>query len=200
MRLVESGPVAGAVVAQRFARLLDVPEILAYDMGGTTAKACLIRDGALPLTDELEVARSRRFTKSSGFPVAIPAVNMIEIGAGGGSIARINALGIVEVGPESAGADPGPACYGLGGTRPTVSDADLVLGYLDAGALRRRHNAARPARPPSARSRRQIGDAARHRAQRMRRGPSTTSSTKSMAAAVRMHVSERGGDVPRARC
>ena len=100
-------------------------------MGGTTAKACLIRDGALPMTDDLEVARTRRFTKSSGFPVAIPAVNMIEIGAGGGSIARINALGIVEVGPQSAGADPGPACYGLGGKEPTVSDADLVLGYLD---------------------------------------------------------------------
>ena len=132
VRLVESGPVAGAVVAQRFARLLGLPEVLAYDMGGTTAKACLIRDGVLPLTDELEVARSRRFTKSSGFPVAIPAVSMIEIGAGGGSIARISALGIVQVGPESAGAAPGPACYGLGGTRPTVSDADLVLGYLDA--------------------------------------------------------------------
>src|SRR5215510_9227904 len=104
VRLIESGPVAGAVMAQRLARRLGVPEILAYDMGGTTAKACLIRDGALPITDELEVARTRRFTKSSGYPVAIPAVNMIEIGAGGGSIARVNALGIVEVGPESAGA------------------------------------------------------------------------------------------------
>ena len=131
VRLVESGPVAGAVMAHRFARLLGLPEVLAYDMGGTTAKACLIRDLVLPLTDELEVARSRRFTKSSGYPVAIPAVNMIEVGAGGGSIARINALGIVQVGPESAAADPGPACYGLGGLKPTVSDADLVLGYLD---------------------------------------------------------------------
>ena len=116
-------------------------------MGGTTAKACLIRNGVLPLTDELEVARSRRFTKSSGFPVAIPAVSMIEIGAGGGSIARINAIGIVQVGPESAGAAPGPACYGLNGTRPTVSDADLVLGYLDAhrfagGTMRLDHSAA----------------------------------------------------------
>src|SRR2546423_15535928 len=99
-------------------------------MGGTTAKACLIRDGVLPLTDELEVARSRRFTKSSGFPVAIPAVSMIEIGAGGGSIAPINALGIVQVGPESAGAGPGPAGYGLGGARPTVADGGLVVRYL----------------------------------------------------------------------
>src|ERR1700730_10163899 len=131
VRLVESGPVAGAVVAQRFARMLGLPEVLAYDMGGTTAKACLIRDGVLPLTDELEVARSRRFTKSSGFPVAIPAVSMIEIGAGGGSIARINALGIVQVGPESAGAAPGPACYGLGGTAATVTDANVVLGLID---------------------------------------------------------------------
>jgi len=100
VRLVESGPVAGAVVAQRFARLLALPEVLAYDMGGTTAKACLIRDGILPLTDELEVARSRRFTKSSGFPVAIPAVSMIEIGAGGGSIAVAD--GGVGAGPEHA--------------------------------------------------------------------------------------------------
>ena len=176
VRLVESGPVAGAVVAQRFARLLGLPEVLAYDMGGTTAKACLIRDGVLPLTDELEVARSRRFTKSSGFPVAIPAVSMIEIGAGGGSIARINALGIVQVGPESAGAAPGPACYGLGGTRPTVSDADLVLGYLDAdhfagGTMRLDRSAAENAirtRSPNSSV----------WAQWLRRGLSTTSSMK----------------------
>jgi N-methylhydantoinase A len=88
VRLIESGPVAGAVAARYLARMLNVSEVLAYDMGGTTAKACLIRDGALPMTDDLEVARTHRFTKSSGFPVAIPAVNMIEIGAGGGSIAR----------------------------------------------------------------------------------------------------------------
>src|SRR5215469_5990834 len=146
VRLVESGPVAGAVVAQRFARMLDLPEVLAYDMGGTTAKASLIRDGILPLTDEVEVARSRRFTKSSGFPVAVPAVSMIEIGAGGGSIARVNALGIVQVGPDSAGAAPGPACYGRGGAEPTVSDADLMLGYLNpdrfAGGIMRLDNAA----------------------------------------------------------
>jgi N-methylhydantoinase A len=195
VRLVESGPVAGAVVAQRFARLLGLPEVLAYDMGGTTAKACLIRDGALPLTDELEVARSRRFTKSSGFPVAIPAVSMIEIGAGGGSIARINALGIVQVGPESAGAAPGPACYGLGGTRPTVSDADLVLGYLDAdhfagGTMRLHRSAAENA------IRSEI-------AEQLRLGTAAAAWTihdvvnETMAAAIRMHVSERGGDPSR---
>jgi N-methylhydantoinase A len=195
VRLVESGPVAGAVVAQRFARMLDVPEVLAYDMGGTTAKVCLIRDGTLPLTDELEVARTRRFTKSSGFPVAIPAVNMIEIGAGGGSIARINALGIVQVGPDSAGADPGPACYGLGGTEPTVSDADLALGYLDperfAGGTMRLDRAAAERAIATA-----IGTPL---------GLETMVAAwtihdvvnESMAAAVRMHVSERGGDPSR---
>ena len=143
LRLIESGPVAGATVGRQIAQTLGLPEVLSFDMGGTTAKACLIRDGAMPITDELEVARSRRFTRSSGFPVAVPAVNMIEIGAGGGSIAGINAMGLVQVGPESAGADPGPTCYGRGGTRPTVTDADLLLGYLDpdnfaGGSWRRR--------------------------------------------------------------
>ena len=195
VRLVESGPVAGAVMAHRFARLLGLPEVLAYDMGGTTAKACLIRDLVLPLTDELEVARSRRFTKSSGYPVAIPAVNMIEVGAGGGSIARVNALGIVQVGPESAAADPGPACYGLGGLKPTVSDADLVLGYLDperfaGGTMRLDKGAAECAIASSLAE------------------PLTISVTEaawtihdvvneSMASAVHMHVSERGGDPSR---
>lgn len=195
VRLVESGPVAGAVVAQRLAQLLGVPEILAYDMGGTTAKACLIRDAALPLTDELEVARSRRFTKSSGFPVAIPAVNMIEIGAGGGSIARINALGIIEVGPQSAAADPGPACYGLGGEQPTVSDADLVLGYLNAdnfagGTMRLDRQAAE--RAIKAHIGTPLGIDAQEAAWIIH-----DVVNESMAAAVRMHVSERGGDVSR---
>jgi N-methylhydantoinase A len=195
VRLVESGPVAGAVVAQRFARMLDLPEVLAYDMGGTTAKACLIRDGALPLTDEVEVARSRRFTKSSGFPVAIPAVSMIEIGAGGGSIARVNALGIVQVGPESASAAPGPACYGLGGSEPTVSDADLVLGYLD------------PNRFAGGTMRLDCAAAERTIAAKIGKplGLSTPAAAwtihdvvnESMAAAVRIHVSERGGDPSR---
>jgi N-methylhydantoinase A len=195
VRLIESGPVAGAVVAQYLARMLGVPEMLAYDMGGTTAKACLIRDGALPMTDDLEVARTRRFTKSSGFPVAIPAVNMIEIGAGGGSIARVNALGIVEVGPASAGADPGPACYGLGGTQPTVSDADLLLGYLDPDRFA---GGSIPLKRVLAETAVQSAIAAPLRS-------STVDAAwiihdvvnESMAAAVRMHVSERGGDAAR---
>ena len=133
IRLIESGPVAGAIVGRQLAELLGIQDVLSFDMGGTTAKACLIRDQALPITDELEVARSKRFTKSSGFPVGVPAVNMIEIGAGGGSIAGVNQMGIVQVGPESASADPGPICYRQGGDRPTVTDADLTLGYLNPG-------------------------------------------------------------------
>jgi N-methylhydantoinase A len=195
VRLVESGPVAGAVVARRFAELLGLPEVLSYDMGGTTAKACLIRDGVLPLTDEVEVARSRRFTKSSGFPVAVPAVSMIEIGAGGGSIARVNALGIVEVGPDSAGAAPGPACYGLGGSAPTVSDADLVLGYLDAERFA----------GGSMRLDRAAAERAIEAAIAKPTGIATVAAAwtihdvvnESMAAAVRIHVSERGGDPSR---
>jgi N-methylhydantoinase A len=195
IRLVESGPVAGAVVAQRFARMLDLPEVLAYDMGGTTAKASLIRDGVLPLTDEVEVARSRRFTKSSGFPVAVPAVSMIEIGAGGGSIARVNALGIVQVGPDSAGAVPGPACYGLGGVEPTVSDADLVLGYLNpdrfAGGIMRLDYAAAE-QTIAAKIGKPLGLATAAAAWTIH-----DVVNESMAAAVRIHVSERGGDPSR---
>jgi len=131
VRLIESGPVAGAIVARQYATLLGLGDILSFDMGGTTAKACLVRDATLPITDELGVARSRRSRRSSGFPVPVPAIDVMEIGAGGGSIAIVNALGLLQVGPESAGADPGPICYGRGGTSPTVTDADLVLGYLD---------------------------------------------------------------------
>src|SRR3989441_2754803 len=131
VRLIESGPVAGAIVARQYAAQMGRAELLSFDMGGTTAKSCLIRDAVLPITDDLEVARSRRFTKSSGYPLAVPAAHLLEIGAGGGSIASVNAMGLLQVGPGSAGADPGPICYGRGGTRPTVTDADLLLGYLN---------------------------------------------------------------------
>ena len=195
VRLIESGPVAGAVMAQQLARLMGLEEVIAYDMGGTTAKACLIRDASLPLTDELEVARSRRFTKSSGFPVAIPAVNMIEVGAGGGSIARVNALGIVEVGPQSAAAEPGPACYGLGGSEPTVSDADLVLGYLDAV----RFAGGNMALDRTAAERAIIARIASATGTTLEAAAWTIHDVvnESMAAAIRMHVTERGGDPTR---
>ena len=101
-------------------------------MGGTTAKSCIVRDGEPELTNTFEVARIYRFKKGSGFPVSVPSVDLVEIGAGGGSLARADELGLLKVGPESAGADPGPACYGLGGTKPAVTDADLELGLLDA--------------------------------------------------------------------
>ncbi len=131
IRLIESGPAAGALAAAHYGRLTDRPALLSFDMGGTTAKACLIDDGAPSLSAEFEVSRVYRFKKGSGLPVKVPVIEMIEIGAGGGSIARVDSLGLLKVGPDSAGAEPGPACYGRGGTQPTVTDADLLLGYLD---------------------------------------------------------------------
>jgi N-methylhydantoinase A len=131
IRLIESGPAAGALAAGFYSQLKALEHVISFDMGGTTAKICVIDQGQPMVTTEFEVARVYRFKKGSGLPVKVPVIEMIEIGAGGGSIARIDALGLLKVGPDSAGADPGPACYGLGGSEPTVTDADLVLGYLD---------------------------------------------------------------------
>jgi N-methylhydantoinase A len=130
-RLVESGPMAGAIAAKYFAEKTGAAEIISYDMGGTSAKACLLQNGEVPITREYEVDRSFRFKRGSGIPLMVPTVDLIEIGAGGGSIARIDGLGLLKVGPQSAGAVPGPACYGRGGEKPTVTDADLLLGYLN---------------------------------------------------------------------
>ncbi len=132
IRLVESGPAAGALAGSWFARRLGEDRLLCFDMGGTTAKSCLISNGEPELTNTFEVARIYRFKKGSGFPVSVPSVDLVEIGAGGGSLARLDDLGLLKVGPESAGADPGPACYGRGGERSAVTDADLALGLLDA--------------------------------------------------------------------
>jgi N-methylhydantoinase A len=131
VRLLESGPAAGALAAAFYSRATDFSEVLSFDMGGTTAKACLIEGGEPLRSNEFEVARVYRFKKGSGLPVKVSVIEMIEIGAGGGSIASIGALGLPKVGPRSAGSDPGPACYGRGGSEPTVTDADLTLGYLD---------------------------------------------------------------------
>jgi N-methylhydantoinase A len=131
VRLLESGPAAGALAAAQAGLLCDHRDLLSFDMGGTTAKLCVIDDGEPLKTHEFEVDRVYRFRKGSGLPVRIPVIDMIEIGAGGGSIARVDSLGLLKVGPESSGAAPGPVCYGQGGTEPTVTDADLVLGYLD---------------------------------------------------------------------
>jgi len=131
VRIVESGPAAGAIAARAWGGLAGRRHVLSLDMGGTTAKTCLIEDGNITQTANFEVARVYWYKKGSGIPIRVPVVDLIEIGAGGGSIARVDALGFLSVGPESAGASPGPVCYGLGGTRPTVTDADLLLGYLD---------------------------------------------------------------------
>ncbi|MFO6464926.1 hydantoinase/oxoprolinase family protein [Jannaschia sp. KMU-145] len=131
VRLVESGPAGGAVFAADLARRHGLDRVLSFDMGGTTAKICLIRDATPKTARVFEVARSARFAKGSGMPISIPVIDMVEIGAGGGSLAWRDAMGQVRVGPESAGSEPGPACYGRGGDRPAVTDADLVLGKLD---------------------------------------------------------------------
>ncbi|GAB3133128.1 hydantoinase/oxoprolinase family protein [Amycolatopsis stemonae] len=129
IRILESGPAGGALAAAA----IGPADLLAFDMGGTTAKLCLIAGGAPLVTHQFEVDRKYRLLPGSGLPVQVPVTDMIEIGVGGGSIARIDALGLLTVGPDSAGSEPGPVCYGRGGTEPTVTDADLVLGYLDPG-------------------------------------------------------------------
>ncbi|MEE3664553.1 hydantoinase/oxoprolinase family protein [Brenneria sp. g21c3] len=129
--LVESGPAGGAVLAAHVARQLDIAQAIAFDMGGTTAKLVLIDDGQPQYGRQLEVARAYRFLKGSGMPLRIPVIDMVEIGAGGGSLGYRDALDQVAVGPESCGSEPGPASYGRGGTRPAVTDADLVLGKID---------------------------------------------------------------------
>ncbi len=135
IRLVESGPAAGALAGTWYAQRLGSERLLCFDMGGTTAKACLIENGEPALTNTFEVARIYRFKKGSGFPVSVPSVDLVEIGAGGGSLARLDRFGLLKVGPESAGADPGPACYGRGGHTAAVTDADVVLGLLDPDAF-----------------------------------------------------------------
>ena len=133
IRLLESGPAAGALAAASVGSAMGRGSLLSFDMGGTTAKLSVVDGGEPLVTHDFEVDRRYRFKKGSGLPVRVPVIEMIEIGAGGGSIARIDAMGLLKVGPDSAGADPGPVCYGRGGRSPTVTDADLVLGYLDPG-------------------------------------------------------------------
>jgi N-methylhydantoinase A len=131
IRLVESGPAGGAIFSAHVARQRGLDRVLSFDMGGTTAKICLIDGGQPQHSRTFEVARVGRFKKGSGLPLRIPVIEMVEIGAGGGSLAGLDALGRIQVGPESAGADPGPACYGRGGARPAVTDANLLLGRYD---------------------------------------------------------------------
>lgn len=150
IRLVESGPAGGAVFASHVARRHNENRILSFDMGGTTAKICLIDDAEPQKANVFEMARVHRFKQGSGLPARIPVIEMVEIGAGGGSIARVDNLGRISVGPDSAGSEPGPACYGLGGGGATVTDADLILGLLEAdgfadGSMQLNRDAARQA-------------------------------------------------------
>ena len=131
VRLVESGPAGGAVFAANIAAKYGLDKVLSFDMGGTTAKICLIKNQTPKTSRVFEVARTYRFKKGSGMPISIPVIDMVEIGAGGGSLANIDAMRQIRVGPESAGSEPGPACYGRGGAKPAVTDADLILGRLD---------------------------------------------------------------------
>ncbi len=133
IRLVESGPAGGAILEAQVAAQCGESEVLSFDMGGTTAKLCLIDDYQPQTSGQFEIARAARFIKGSGMPVRIPVVEMIEIGAGGGSIAGVDALGRLTVGPKSAGSEPGPAAFGKGGEQPTVTDADVMLGLIDPG-------------------------------------------------------------------
>ncbi|MDG2205335.1 MAG: hydantoinase/oxoprolinase family protein [Alphaproteobacteria bacterium] len=133
IRLVESGPAGGAILATGIAADLDLTKAISFDMGGTTAKICLIDDFAAQRAREFEVDRQARFRKGSGLPLRIPVIEMVEVGAGGGSIARVDALNQITIGPDSAGADPGPAAYGRGGEQPTITDADIHLGRIDPG-------------------------------------------------------------------
>ena len=193
VRLVESGPAAGAMAAAYYGEALGYGELLSFDMGGTTAKLCLITGGRPSRTTEFEVAREHRFKKGSGLVLKVPAIDMIEIGAGGGSIAYVDPMGLMKVGPQSAGADPGPACYGLGGTEPTVSDADLVLGLLNPDYFLGGEMALDP-------------EAATRAIETRLAGPMGMSVTRAaqgihevvnenMATAARMHAAEQGVDI-----
>ena len=192
IRLCESGPAAGALVSGFHARALGTSDLISFDMGGTTAKVCLIQEGRPSLAREFEAARVRRFQKGSGLTLKIPAIEMIEIGAGGGSIGHLDRLGLMKVGPESAGASPGPACYGLGGEDPTVTDAALILGYLNphyflGGEMPLRVDLARKALQEKLAD--PLGITVEEAALGINRIV-----TENMATATRIHIAERGKD------
>jgi N-methylhydantoinase A/oxoprolinase/acetone carboxylase beta subunit len=194
VRLVESGPCGGLLAAAYWCRQAGNEDVLAFDMGGTTAKLSLGTGGRFPLTTKSEVARVYRFKKGSGLPLLVPVMDMIEIGAGGGSIAHVNELGLLTVGPESTGASPGPACYGLGGTEPTITDADLVLGLLNpdyflGGRMRLRVPEAQAAIGRLARS---LNLSVEQTAWRIHHVVN-----ENMANAARVHAAERGLDTRR---
>jgi N-methylhydantoinase A len=193
IRLIESGPAAGAMAAAFLARLTGLDRVVSFDMGGTTAKMCLVEDGAPDHKFDFEAGRVRRFQKGSGLPLKVSVVDMIEIGAGGGSLARVDpGSGLMKVGPRSAGAKPGPVCYGSGGTQPTVTDADLVLGRLDPAYFLGGEMALDPDRVRRAFAETispRIGMDVEASALGVQRIVDET-----MAAATRMHLAEKGKD------
>ena len=194
VRLLESGPAAGALSAGFWGVRSGHRDVLAFDMGGTTAKACLIEDGVPMVAREFEAARVYRFTKGSGLPLRVPVIDLIEIGAGGGSIAHVGPFGTPNVGPGSTGADPGPASYGRGGTQPTVTDSDLMLGYLDpafflGGQMRLDLTRAVSAMEPLAQA---LGLSVLQAAAAIHQVVN-----ENMASAARMHAVERGRDLRR---
>lgn len=191
IELLESGPAAGAISAACYSERDGQSNLLAFDMGGTTAKLCLVENGQPSISFGFEAARRKRFAEGSGLPVRITTIDLIEIGAGGGSIASQDALGLLKVGPHSAGSEPGPACYGLGGDQPTVTDANLLLGYLNpryfaGGTMAIDADLSRTA--VSA-----MGNALGHDAIEVAWGIHDIVA-ENMAGAARVHVAERGRD------
>ncbi len=194
IQLLESGPAAGVLSAVNAGLQVGVEHVLAFDMGGTTAKACVSSHGVPDIDHTFEAARVKRFKRGSGLPILIPSIDLIEIGAGGGSLASIDGLGLMKVGPQSAGSVPGPACYGLGGTAPTVTDADLVLGYLDpnnflGGEMKLRKDLAEAALG-------RLGEKLGLNVTQTAWGIANIVN-ENMAAAARVHIAEKGLD-PRA--
>jgi len=191
VQLLESGPAAGALAAGYFAGRSGVADVLAFDMGGTTAKLAMVVEGQPRVVHRFEAGRERRFTAGSGLPLNISTVELIEIGAGGGSIAARDGLGLLKVGPRSAGSAPGPACYARGGTEPTVTDANLLLGHLDAEGF-----AGGTMRLDTAAAARAVGALAGA----LDLAPEATAAgipavvNENMAAAARVHVAEQGHD------
>ena len=191
VRLLESGPAAGVLSAVTTANSAGINRVLAFDMGGTTAKLCVAIDAKPEITNQFEAGRVRRFKKGSGLPIMVPSIDMIEIGAGGGSIAHVGELGFLNVGPQSSGAEPGPACYGKGGKQPTVTDADLTLGYLSAtnflgGQMTLSETAATSAIA-------QLADTLEMATQDVAFGIHDLVN-ENMAAAARVHIAEKGLD------
>ena len=191
VRMLESGPAAGAIAAAWFGARAGHDDLLAFDMGGTTAKLCLVDGGEPLVTHTFEACRERRFIPGSGLPLKISALELIEIGAGGGSVARVDELGLLKVGPQSAGSEPGPACYGRGGRDATVTDADLVLGYLDPASFAGGEMGLCPEAAAAALA--SLEDPSGLSGLELARGIFEVV-TETMASAARVHIAERGRD------